>query len=156
MAEAGLSLVEVMIALVISGIALTGAMGAVQIAGKYIRQADRNSKAFELAHSRLEVKRSVRWHFLLQDDLDDDGQLDTIMKDDGVAPDVMAGDGIYTAALERDGITVLWSVEVDRPGPLSSVGMAIIQAVASYDGSEGHKEIRVATFRANPAFVGPL
>jgi hypothetical protein len=66
----------------------------------------------------------------------------------------MADDGIYTAMLERNGITVVWSVETDRPGPLASVGMVAIRAVSSYLGQGGQKEVLVATLRANPAFVG--
>jgi hypothetical protein len=79
-----------------------------------------------------------------------------MMRDDGQGGDAAADDGIYTAALERDGVTMVWTVETDRSGPLNSVGMVTIRAVASYPGPEGQKEVRLATLRANPAFVGPL
>jgi hypothetical protein len=56
--------------------------------------------------------------------------------------------------LERDGITVVWTVETDRPGPLGSVGIIAIQARSSYVGREDMNTVRVGTLRANPAFVG--
>lgn len=152
--DKGFSLIEVMMAMVISGIAFMGAIGAVQISSGQIRQGALNSHALELAQARLEVKHSVRWPQLLEDDLDGDGIPETMMKDDGQHPDNMADDGIYTAMLERNGITVVWSVETDRPGPLASVGMVAIRAVSSYVGRGGQKEVLVATLRANPAFVG--
>ncbi len=152
----GLSLIEVMVAMMISGIALLGAMGAVEISSRYVQQAGLGSKALELVHSRLEAKRSVRWKLLLDDDLDDDGIAEIRMRDDGQDCDVAAEDGIYTAALERDGVMVVWTIEKDRPGPLNSVGMVTIRAVATYQGPEGQKAIRLATLRANPMFVGPL
>ncbi|MBH0188709.1 MAG: prepilin-type N-terminal cleavage/methylation domain-containing protein [Nitrospira sp.] len=132
--DEGFSLIEVMIAMVISGIAFIGAIGAVQISSGYSRQGALDSRALELAQARLEVKQSVQWPYLLEDDLDEDGIPETMMKDDGQNPDAMADDGIYTAMLERNGITVVWSVEADRPGPLGSVGMVAIRAVSSYAG----------------------
>jgi prepilin-type N-terminal cleavage/methylation domain-containing protein len=154
--EKGLSLIEVMVAMMISGVALLGTMGAVEISSRHVRQADLVSRALELVHSRLEVKRSVRWKVLLEDDLDNDGVAEIMMRDDGRDGDMMADDGIYTATFEREGMTVVWTVETDRPGPLNSVGMVTIRAVATYQGPEGEKEVRLATLRANPAFVGPL
>ena len=152
--DTGVSLIEVMIAMVISGIAFIGAIGAVQISSGHTRQGALDSRALELAHGRLEVKQSVRWRYLLEDDLDEDGIPETMMKDDGQNPDAMADDGIYTAMLERNGITVVCSVETDRPGPLGSVGMVAIRAVSSYVGQGSPKEVMVATLRANSAFVG--
>jgi prepilin-type N-terminal cleavage/methylation domain-containing protein len=152
--ETGFSLIEVMIAMVICGIAFIGAIGAVQISSGHARQGVLTSRALELAQARLEVKQSVRWPYLLEDDLDGDGVPETMMKDDGQNPDVMADDGIYTAMLERNGITMVWSVETDHPGPLGSVGMVAIRAVSSYVGQRGPQEVMVATLRANPAFVG--
>ena len=154
--DQGLSLIEVMMAMVISGIVLMGTMGAVELSIRHVHQAGVSTRALELAHSRLEAKQSVRWKLLFDDDLDDDGISETSMRDDGQDRDVRADDGIYTGVLERDGVTVVWTVEVDRPGPLSSVGMVAIRAVAAYQGTDGRKEVRLATLRANPAFVGPL
>jgi prepilin-type N-terminal cleavage/methylation domain-containing protein len=151
----GFSLIEVMVAMMISGIALMGTLGAVEVSSQYVQQGGLSSKALELAQARLEVKRSVRWQSLLEDDLDRDGVPETFMADDGQGYDVTAGDGIYTAMYERDGVTVVWMIEADRPGPLSAIGLVTIHATASYQGFRGQKkEVRVATMRANPRFVG--
>ncbi|MDC8448157.1 MAG: prepilin-type N-terminal cleavage/methylation domain-containing protein [Nitrospira sp.] len=151
----GFSLVEVMVAMVIVGVALMGTLGALEVSSRHIQQGGLNSKAMELAQARLEAKRSVRWPSLLEDDLDRDGTPETLMVDDGQGPDRAAGDGIYTAMYERDGVTVVWTIEAERPGPLYSTAMVMIRAVASYSGLNGHKrEVKVATIRANPNFVG--
>jgi hypothetical protein len=151
----GISLIEVMVARVISGVALMGTLGAVEISSRHIQQGGLNSKAIELAQARLEAKRSVRWQSLLEDDLDHDGTPETLMADDGQGSDTTAGDGIYTAMYERDGVTVVWMIETDRPGPLRSAAMVTIRAVASYSGVSSHKrEVKMATIRANPNFVG--
>lgn len=152
--DRGFSLVEVMAAMMITGIVLMGTMGAMDLSSRHVRQGALSTHALALAQARLEAKRSVRWQSLLEDDLDHDGVPDTIMKDDGQGHDQAAGDGIYTAVQERDGVTLTWSVEPDRAGPLSSVGLVTIRATASYEGPGGLKEVRIATLRANPAFVG--
>jgi prepilin-type N-terminal cleavage/methylation domain-containing protein len=151
----GFSLIEVMVAMLISGIALMGTLGAVEITSKYAQQGGLSNKALELAQSRLEVKRSVRWQSLLEDDLDHDGTPDTFMRDDGQGADVAAGDGIYTAMYEHDGITVVWTIEGDPQKPLNATGIVAIRAVASFSGLRGQRrEVHVATFRANPSYTG--
>ena len=151
----GISMVEGMGAMMISGIALMGTLGAVEISSRHAQQSVMNSQALEFAQGRLEVKRSVRWQVLLEDDLDRDGIPETHMTDDGTGFDVAPGDGIYTAMYERDGITVVWTIETDRPGPLSATSMVKIQATASYLGrNREQREVRVATMRANPSYVG--
>lgn len=151
----GFSLIEVMVAMMISGIALMGTLGAVEISSRHARLGGMSTKALELAQGRLEVKRTIRWSALLEDDLDRDGIPETLMVDNGEGGDVLAGDGIYTAVYEQDGVTVRWTIEGDHPGPLSAVGMVTIRAVASYSGlSEQKREVHVATLRANPSFAG--
>ncbi len=153
--HSGFSLVEVMVAMMISGIALMGTLGAVEISSRHAQLGGLSTKALELAQGRLEAKRSVRWQSLLEDDLDHDGIPETFMVDDGVGSDRAAGDGIYTAMYERDGVSVVWTIEGDGPGPLSAAGMVTIRAVASYPGLGGHKrDVQVATLRTNPNFVG--
>ncbi|MFO0698665.1 MAG: prepilin-type N-terminal cleavage/methylation domain-containing protein [Nitrospira sp.] len=155
MNDHGISLVEVMVAMIISGIALMATLGAVEIASRYARQGVTSSQAVELAQGRLEVKRSVRWDLLLEDDLDRDGIAEIHMVDDGTGFDVVPGDGIYTAMYERDGITLVWTIETDHHGPVSASGMVRIRAVASYLGRNKEKrEVQMATMRANPSFVG--
>jgi prepilin-type N-terminal cleavage/methylation domain-containing protein len=151
----GFSLIEVMVAMVIAGVALMGTLGAVEVSSRHIQQGGMKSKAIELAQARLEAKRSGRWQFLLEDDLDHDGIPETLMADDGQGSDITADDGIYTAGYEHDGVTVVWTIEAERPGPLRSAGIVRIRAVASYSGLNGHKrEVQVATIRTNPNFVG--
>lgn len=152
--DGGFSLIEVMIAMVISGIALMGTMGAIDLSSRHIQQGSLSTKALALAQARLEAKRSVRWQALLADDLDYDGYPETLMKDDGQGGDVSAGDGIYSAVLQHDGVTVVWTIEMDGGGPLSAVSLVTIRATATYDGPTGRREIRLATLRANPTFVG--
>lgn len=153
--DEGFSLVETMIAATIAGIAFVGTMGAVEIASRFVHHTSLVGKAQAAAQSRLEAKRSIRWRLLLEDDLDHDGVPETVMTDDGQGPDAVAGDGIYTATAERDGMIEIWTIEVDRPGPIASVGSVTIRSVVTYDGSHGPQEFRMETIRANPAFIGP-
>lgn len=153
--EAGLSLVEVMIATVISGVALMGTMGAMEMSARYARQGQLSTHALALAQARLEAKRSVRWSALLEDDLNHDGVPEILMKDDGVDPDGRAADGIYSAMQEQDGVTVVWTVEPDGHEPWPAAPAVVVRATASYEGGRGTKEIRLATLRANPTFVRP-
>lgn len=153
--QEGMTLIEVIVAMVISGLVLLGAIGAVQVSSSSIRDSGLATKALELAQSRLESKRSVRWQLLLEDDVDGDGIPETLMKDNGQGGDVAADDGIYTAMLERGGVTVVWTVEADSRRSLDAVGLVAMKAVSSYAGGDGRKEVRLATLRANPVFVGP-
>lgn len=151
----GFSLIEVMVAMMISGIALLGTLGAVEITSRYVQQGGLSSKALELAQGKLEAKRSIRWSSLLEDDLNYDGIPDAVMVDDGQGADAIAGDGIYMARYERDGITLMWTIEGDREKPLNASGIAVIRAVASYSDRRGQRrEVQVATIRANPNYVG--
>jgi len=151
----GFSLIEVMVAMMISGIALLGTLGTVEITSRYVQQGGLSSKALELAQGKLEAKRSIRWSSLLEDDQDYDGIPDIVMVDDGQGADTTAGDGIYTASYERDGITLVWSIESDREKSLSASGIVVIRAVASYSDRRGQRrEVQVATLRANPNYVG--
>ena len=152
--EKGFSLVETMIAAAIAGIAFVGTMGAVEIASRYIAQSNLADQALATVHARMEGKRSVRWRMILDDDLDHDGQSDVFMKDDGEGPDATAGDGVYTATAEDHRMTEVWTAEVDRSGPLASVGLVILKSVVVYDGPNGHREVRLQTIRANPAYLG--
>ena len=154
MGDRGLSLVEVMVAMTIAGIALMAAMGAVQVSARYAQQGVMKTRALALAKGRLEAKRSVRWETLLQDDMNHDGIVDATMNDDGVGKDETAGDGTYTAAWEQDGVSLVWTVAMDRPGPLSGAGFVVIRATATYAGFGDRTTVQVATVRANPVFVG--
>jgi prepilin-type N-terminal cleavage/methylation domain-containing protein len=151
----GFSLVEVMVATVIVGIALIGTLGTVEVSSRHVREGGLNSRVIESVQSRLEAKRSVRWESLLEDDLDHDGVPETLMTDDGHGADITAGDGVYTAMHRNEGITVVWTIEAGHPGPLHSAAMVTIRAAASYSGLNGQqREVQAATIRANPCFIG--
>jgi prepilin-type N-terminal cleavage/methylation domain-containing protein len=152
--EGGFSLVEVMAAMIISGIALVGSLGAVQLASRQTQEGVTADRALTMAQGRLEAMRSVRWDSMLEGDLNQDGVPDVVMKDDGEGSDVRAGDGVYSAGLERDGIRLVWTLEPDRSGPLGGVGSVTIVVAASYQGPRGLREVRLGTARANPLYVG--
>ena len=154
MCDKGFSLIEVMVAMAIAGIALMGAMGGLQISARYAQQGVMKTRALALAQGRLEAKRSVRWDALLQDDLNHDGIVDVTMNDNGEGRDAAAGDGTYTATWEQDGVSLEWTVGMERPGPLSASGFVVIRATATYEGLGERKSVQVATVRANPMFVG--
>lgn len=152
--EGGVSLIESLVAMAIAGIALMGAMGALQVSIRHAQQGEMKTRAMALAQGRLEAKRSVRWEALLRDDLDHDGLADVVMNDEGAGKDAAAGDGTYTGTWEQDGVSLDWTVAVDRPGSLSDAGFVVIWATATYEGLGERKSVHVATVRANPAFVG--
>ncbi|MCS6896475.1 MAG: type II secretion system GspH family protein [Nitrospira sp.] len=152
--EEGSTLLETLIAATIAGVAFVGTMGAVEVAARFVRQADLVTQAQAVAQSRLEAKRAVGWKFLLEDDVDRDGVPDTVMRDDGQDPDMAAGDGVYSAMAEHRGLTEVWTIEGHRSGPLASVGMVTIRSIVTFEGWKGRRELRMETMRANPAFVG--
>lgn len=153
--EAGFSLIEVMLAMVILAFALMGAMGMFQWADYGLQLGANGMKALALAESRLEAKRAVPWDALLADDLDFDGRPDVEMKDDGTQGDEKAGDGIYSAAVEDGGIHLTWTIQPDPAGPLRTAGAVIVTVEASYPaGRGGRRDLRVGTLRANPRYLG--
>jgi hypothetical protein len=143
-----------MIAAGITAVSFLGTMEALELGRRVVHEAGVVDKALEIAEGRLEAKRSVRWCDLLEDDLDLDGTLESLMRDDGQGHDEVAGDGVFTGSREREGITEVWSIQADRPGPIASVGSVTIQSLVVYVGSNGLQELRLETLRSNPAFVG--
>jgi len=150
----GATFSEVLVALTLTLIGVTGAMGAFQAAGRSITQGTLATRALAMAESRLESKRSVRWDRLLMDDLDHDGVPEILMHDDGASGDRVAGDGIYSAAREQAGVLLTWTVAPNRLGSLSNSGFVVLEARASYESGSGPQEVRVVTVRANPMFAG--
>ena len=153
-AEGGASFAEVLVAMTLTLIGLVGAMGAFQAAERSIRTGTLATRALAMAESRIEAKRSVRWDRLLSDDLNHDGASDLVMHDDGIAGDVLAGDGVYSGSWDQDGVRLIWTVTPSRSGALSDSGHVLIEARAVYAAGENQREVRVATLRANPMFVG--
>jgi hypothetical protein len=153
-AEGGASFAEVLVAMALTLIGLVGAMGAFQAAERSFRMGTLATRALAMAESRIEAKRSARWDRLLLDDLNHDGVPDLVMHDDGAGEDVLAGDGVYSGRWDQDGIHLIWTVTPSRSSSLSTSGHVLIEAHAFYEASEGQREVRVATLRANPVFVG--
>lgn len=151
----GGSISEVLVAMAIMPIGLMGAMAAFHTSEKIIMQGTLASRAIAMAESRIEAKRATRWERLLEDDLNHDGMPEILMHDDGQGGDTTAGDGVYSANSERDGILLTWTVTPSRRGSLSTSGYVVLEARASYAAGAGRREVKVATLRANPVFVGP-
>lgn len=153
--QAGFSLIEVMMAMVVLAFGILGVMSAFQWSDGGLRLSAAGTRALALAESRLEAKRAAPWEALLVDDLDGDGRPDLSMRDDGAPPDTQAGDGLYTAMVERDGIVLRWTVQPDRTGPIQTWGAVTITARASYQARPGRwQEVTVGTLRANPRYLG--
>jgi prepilin-type N-terminal cleavage/methylation domain-containing protein len=153
--QAGFSLIEVMMAMVVLAFGILGVMAAFQWSDYGLRQGEIGTRALALVESRLEAKRAAPWDSLLMDDLDGDGRMEIIMRDDGRLPDTQAGDGLYAAMIERDGIFLRWTVQPDRLGPLQTWGSAVITASARYQAGQGRwHDVTVGTLRANPRYLG--
>ena len=150
----GASFSEVLVAMALMMIGLASAMGAFAGAERTTGQNALKTRALAMAQSRLEAKRSVRWEHLLMDDLDHDGVAEIMMNDNGDGGDRIAGDNIYSAQWEHGGILMIWTVAPHHGCPLSVSGLAVLEVQASFRSSSGEHEIRLATIRANPAFVG--
>lgn len=151
----GYSLIEVMFAMLILATAVLGVTGAFQWADRGLQQGAKGTRALAMAESRLEAKRAAPWRALLTDDLDADGTPEVTMRDDGTPPDQQAGDRVYTASTEAKGITLTWTVQPDRSGPLARAGSAVIRATATYSVGPGQpRQVQVGTLRANPNYVG--
>jgi len=152
--SAGLSLVEVMIAMVILAFSILGVTAMFQWGEYGLQQGNQRTKALALSEARVEAKRAVPWDTMLEDDVDFDGIVDVHMSDDGAGDDEHGADGVYTGTVERDGIKVVWTVETLPAGPLPGAGVAIIRARASYRAGGRWHSVDVGALRANPAYVG--
>jgi prepilin-type N-terminal cleavage/methylation domain-containing protein len=155
MNERGFSLIEVMVAMVVLAFGLLGAMASFQSADHGLQEGAKGTRALALVESRLEAKRAMPWQTLLSDDLNADGMPDVLMHDDGQPPDQVSSDGIYTAGVDTEGISLVWTIQPDRSGPLQHAGSVVILAAASYSLPNGQRRtVRLGTLRANPVYVG--
>jgi prepilin-type N-terminal cleavage/methylation domain-containing protein len=153
--QAGFSLIEVMVAMVVLAFGILGVASAFQWSDGGLRLGHMGTRALAMAGARLEAKRLAPWELILMDDVDADGRPDLVMQDDGRWPDLQANDGLYTAMLERDGISVHWMVQPDRSGPLQTWGSVVITVQARYRVAQGQwATLTVATRRANPRYLG--
>ncbi|HSA64015.1 MAG TPA: choice-of-anchor X domain-containing protein [Nitrospira sp.] len=153
--DAGATFSEVLVAMALTSMGVLGAMGAFLAADNSLGRDALATRALAMAESRLEAKRAASWNQLLLDDLDHDGLSDLTMHDDGTGGDRTAGDGIYSAIWEQQGVTVIWTVAFSHAGSLGSSGAVVIESRSVYHASTGEREVRLATLRANPAFIGP-
>jgi prepilin-type N-terminal cleavage/methylation domain-containing protein len=153
--ETGFSLIEVMVAMVITAFGLLGAMALFQVSDHGLRDGGQGLRALALAQSRLEAKRIAPWNLLLQDDVNADGVVDVTMRDDGTQGDLRAGDGTYTGTAEQAGVSLLWTVRPDQGGSLARAGAVVVEAKATYRLPSGRmRTVTLATLRANPNYVG--
>ncbi len=153
--EAGFSLIEVILAMILLAGAVLGVMGTFQWADRVVKSGTHAARALALAEARLEAKRVASWDRLLSDDLDLDGVAEITMQDDGAEFDAAAGDGIYTAHHDEGGIRLVWTLQPDRPGSLPDAGSVVIHAQATYpDGPGRSRSVRIGTVRANPRYLG--
>jgi hypothetical protein len=148
-------LVEVMVAMMILAVAMIGSLSLFEWAEGGVRQGETALRALALAESKLEGKRAVRWERLLAEDLDADGQYETLMRDDGLDGDETAGDGVYTMRAHHGPVELNWTVRPAQPRNLPASTYAVIHVSARYRIMRDHwREIELGTVRANPRYVG--
>ena len=153
--EKGFSLIEMMVAMVVTAFGLLGAMALFQIADHGLRDGGQGLRALAMVQSRLEAKRVAPWSLLLQDDLNGDGVVDVVMRDDGTQGDAHGGDGIYTGTSEQGGLSLTWTLRPDRGGSWAQSGAVIVEAMATYRLPSGRKRtVSLASIKANPNYVG--
>jgi hypothetical protein len=144
-----------MIAMMILAIAMIGSLSVFEWAEGGMRQGEAAMRALALAESKLEAKRAIRWERLLAEDLDADGQFETLMRDDGLDGDTTAGDGVYTAQTHHGQVKLVWTVQLADPHNLSASAYVVILVRARYRVMRDQwREIEFGTFRANPRYVG--
>ena len=154
-AEKGISLVEVMVAMMILAMAMMGSLSLFEWAEGGMRQGETALRALALAESKLEGKRAVRWERLLAEDLDADGQYETMMRDDGLEGDAAAGDGVYSVRAHHGPVELTWTVQPAQSRNLSASAYAAIHVTARYRIMRDQwREIELRTVRANPRYVG--
>lgn len=154
-AEQGISLVEVMVAMMILAMAMMGSLSLFEWAEGGMRQGETAMRALALAESKLEGKRAVPWEHLLAEDLDADGRYETLMRDDGLDGDTTAGDGVYTVRAHHGPVELMWTVQPAQPRNLSVSAYAAIHVTARYRIIRDRwREIELGTVRANPRYVG--
>lgn len=153
--NAGLSLVEAMVASTILALGIIGTISMFQWAAQGESIGLAKSKSMALLEARLEAKRVGAWEQLLTDDLDGDGITDITMMDNGLGKDRKAGDGTFTGWWVVDDVQLLWTVTLDPPGPLWQVGSVVIQSSAQAMAAHGRfQTLTMGLVRTNPRYVG--
>ena len=111
----GFSLLETLVAAALLAFSLMGLTVAFAVSVRHLSEGDAATRAYALAQSLIEAKKTCLYADILKDDVDGDGLKETLLRDDGTAPDPVPGDGIYTASRADDGVTRIWTAEPDRP-----------------------------------------
>ena len=102
--QKGISILEVVFALVIFSISLMGVLGMFSLGEEGGSFGDHTSLALSLAQDKMEEKWMASWERILWDDLDGDGREETKMKKTGT------GAYFYEETTER-GILRRWEVQ---------------------------------------------
>lgn len=153
--NAGLTLVEVMVASTILALGIIGTISMFQWAAQGESIGLVKSKSLALLEARLEAKRAGNWDQLLMDDLDGDGMMEITMMDNGLGKDRNAGDGTFTGSWVIDDVQLVWTVTLDPPGPLWQVGSVLIRSSARAMAANGVVQtFTMGLIRANPRYVG--
>ena len=105
----GLSILEVVFAMVIFSVGLLGILGMVSLAQEGIEFGNKTTLAVSLSQEKMEEKWTSSADFILWDDLDQDGKLETKM--------VEIGKGVFTNQDEpHTGIVRIWSIQYTLSG----------------------------------------
>ena len=128
--QKGISILEVVFALVIFSISLMGVLEMFSLGEKGGSFGDRTSLAVSLAQDKMEEKWMASWDLILWDDLDGDGQAETKMKTTG------PGAYFYEETTEK-GILRRWEVQKGS----SSSALTLIQVTTIWTDKKGKDHI---------------
>ena len=129
-AQKGISILEVVFALVIFSISLMGVLGMFSLGEEGGSFGDHTSLAVSLAQNKMEEKWMAPWEGILWDDLDGDGQAETKMK--------KTGPGVYFhEETTEKGIFRRWEVQKGS----SSSALTLIKVTTRWTDKKGKDHI---------------
>jgi len=124
--QKGISILEVVFALVIFSISLMGVLGMFSLGEEGGSFGDNTSLAVSLAQNKMEEKWMASWEVILWDDLDGDGQAETKMK--------MTGPGAYFhEETTEKGIFRRWEIQKGS----SSSALTLIKVTTRWTDQKG-------------------
>ncbi len=146
-ADDGFTLVEVLVAMSILSIVLTGSFGMFAVIEKRTAAAAQTLSVTALVESRIEVLRTIPYQSLAAPDFDGDGRADLVF--DEKDPGLLSGQ-----QTTPNHILLTYALILDQPQlVLSSV--ATIKVTADWEDSEGRpRTVRFGLRRANPVYSG--
>jgi type II secretory pathway pseudopilin PulG len=152
--QAGVSLVEALIALAVLSIMLVGSMSLFAVAQEGLSGGIKRLEAMALAESKLERMRTAAYHTLLSDDRNGDGNSGVVAADCGTGNAKATGVGERTACQTIKGILLTWSVRPDQP-VLAQSRAVTIKVTAEWADQRGRRRaIQLGMRRANPVYGG--